>query len=72
MLLSVNFVNKIKIARAKRQLTQKQLGKLVGVSDNQIHRWENGNTKPNLKSLMRLSEVLEIDIEELLKAMEEE
>ena len=35
-------------------LTGLEVGRLVGVSDTYINRWEKGRTRPNTESLARL------------------
>ncbi|MBQ1280836.1 MAG: helix-turn-helix domain-containing protein [Oscillospiraceae bacterium] len=52
--------------RMRRGLSQFQLGRLVGVSDKAVSKWENGASKPRSATLFRLSTVLEISADELL------
>ena len=58
-----NFLHEL---RARRGLTQYQLGALVGVSDKAVSKWENGSSKPQSNILYKLSEVLGISVDELL------
>jgi transcriptional regulator with XRE-family HTH domain len=44
--------------RKKRKLTQKELGKLVDVSDSYISKIELGNSVPSLRLLNKISVVL--------------
>lgn len=44
--------------RKKKKLTQKELGKLVNVSDSYISKIELGNSIPSLKLLNKISVVL--------------
>lgn len=55
--------------REKKGLSQFQLGKLVGVSDKAVSKWENGYSKPKSNIVLRLSEVLNVSTETLLKKM---
>ena len=48
----------IKTARKKRQLTQEQLGELVGVKKAQISRLENSTGNVTLETVMRIFNAL--------------
>lgn len=61
-----SFGNFISALREKKGLSQYQLGALVGVSDKAVSKWENGAAKPRMAALKRLSEVLEVRLDELL------
>ena len=52
-----DYSQRIKDARAIRDLTQTQLAKLIGVSYATVNRWENGQTKPNNLSWRRILEI---------------
>jgi len=52
--------------RARRGLTQFQLGALVGVSDKAVSKWENDHSRPQSRMLYRLSEILCVSVDELL------
>ena len=60
------FGNYITALRRKCGYTQYELGKLVGVSDKAVSKWENGTAKPSFDILISLSEILNISVEELL------
>ncbi|CED92957.1 Helix-turn-helix [Romboutsia ilealis] len=57
----------LKLARIKKNLTQKQLAELVGVSSSTINRIETGKQVLKLDMLSKLAEVLEIQVNELLE-----
>ena len=61
----MNILN-LKVARVKKGLTQKQLAELVGVSSSTINRIETGNQIPKVDILLKLAEILEVSVEELL------
>jgi len=48
--------------RKKKRLTQKQLGKLLGVSDAAVARWESGKREPRLKDCQHIAKVTGIPI----------
>ena len=63
-----SFGNCISALRMRRGLSQYQLGALVGVSDKAVSKWENGVSKPRMNTIMKLAEVLDVGINELLTA----
>ncbi len=52
--------------RKKKNLTQEELGHLLGVTGKTVSRWENGNYMPDISLLIPLSEELDISVNELL------
>ena len=58
--------NKIVDLRKKNNLTQEQLAEKVGVSRQTISKWELGESTPDIKQAKNLSEIFEIDINELI------
>lgn len=61
-----SFGNFISALRERRGLSQYQLGALVGVSDKAVSKWENGAATPRIGTIRKLSEVLDISVDELL------
>ena len=58
----------LKLARIKKNLTQKQLAELVGVSSSSINRIETGKQILKIDMLNKLAEILEIPVNELLQS----
>ncbi len=56
----------IRDARNALGLTQTELANRVGVSQQQIARWENDANMPNMLNIMNLAEALEIESSELM------
>ena len=52
--------------RKEKQMTQKQLGEALGVSDKTVSKWECGNGLPDISIIMPLCNLLEINVNELL------
>lgn len=50
----------IRIARERKKLSQVELAKLIGVSNDTVSRWETGKRQPRLQDLNRLAEILEV------------
>ena len=60
----------IAAARTEKGLTQKQLAKILGVTDKAVSKWERGLNYPDITLLKPISEVLEISVVRLLCAEE--
>ncbi len=58
---------KLKDARANAGLTQEQVAEKIMVSRQTISNWENGKSLPDIISIMNLSDLYQISIDELLK-----
>ena len=58
---------KLKQARAAAGLTQEQVAEALLVTRQTISNWENGRTYPDIESVVRLSEVYALSLDELLK-----
>ena len=52
----------IKTARLERQLTQEELGKLVGVQKAQISKLENNANSATIDTIIRVFKALQADI----------
>ena len=58
---------KLKDARVQAGLTQEQVAEKVMVSRQTISNWENGKTLPDIVSIINLSDLYQISIDDLLK-----
>jgi len=54
-------------ARVNKNLTQKQLAEIIGVTDKAVCKWEKGHGCPDITLLRNLSVALEIDIQSILR-----
>lgn len=62
----VNFGEKIKNLRTKRNLTQKQLADMAGVAVSAISSYESGNRYPSYDVLISLSRIFHVSTDYLL------
>lgn len=60
-------INKIILARARKGLTIFELSKISGVNRNTISRIEKNIVSPNYSTVGKISNALEIKLEELLE-----
>lgn len=63
----MNIGDKIKNAREENKLTQTQVSEILMVSRQTISNWENGKSLPDILSVIRMSELYKISLDELLK-----
>lgn len=63
-----DFVNTIYNIRKERDITQKELADLIGVSDRTISKWENGSTVPDLETIKKLCNELGISPDSIVKS----
>lgn len=56
----------IKKAREAKGLSQEQLAERLNVTRQAVSNWERGKSEPDIETLQRLSDVLEISVEELI------
>ena len=61
------FGTKIYSIRKYLGLSQKELAKMLGVTNKAISKWENGDAYPSIKQLIVLSDIFKVSIDELLK-----
>ncbi|MGV3353439.1 helix-turn-helix domain-containing protein [Streptococcus orisratti] len=63
----MNVGQKLQIARNKQGLTQEQIAQQLQVSRQTISNWENNKSYPDIVSLITLSELYQISLDQLLK-----
>lgn len=64
----MEFKDKLPIIRKEQGLSQEGLAELIGISRQAVAKWEMGQGYPDVDNLIRLSEVLKISIDRLVKA----
>ena len=67
----VTIGDNIRKYRKKKNLTQKELGDIVRISNTYLSDMEIGRTNPSIKTLKRIAQGLEISYVDLLKDTEE-
>ena len=60
-------MKQLKTMRKKKNMTQEQLGKILGVSQQAIAKWENGVSKPRVEMLVMIAVFFHCSIDELLR-----
>jgi transcriptional regulator with XRE-family HTH domain len=62
----MDFPNRLKKLRIERNLTQEQLGNKINVTKVSISGYENGNRTPDMETLQKIADTLEVSIDYLL------
>ena len=60
------FAERLRAARSSRGLTQVRLAELLGISPRVYNRWERGAATPKLDTIVRLAEILDVSLDELV------
>lgn len=63
----MQFSNKLKQARQQHHLTQMQVGTQLHVSAKTISSWENGRSFPDISTLVSISDLYQISLDQLLR-----
>jgi len=58
---------KLKDARTQSRMTQEEIALKIKVSRQTISNWENGKSLPDIISLIHLSDIYEMSLDDLLK-----
>lgn len=58
--------------RIKKNLSQGDLANLLNISRQSVSKWENNSAVPDLEKMMKLSEIFEISLDELVKGIKPE
>ncbi len=62
----------IKKFRQNKGMTQEQLAENLNVTRQAVSNWENEKTEPDVETLQRISEVLDVTVEELIYGTKQE
>ena len=59
-------VNRIKLVLVEKKRTSKWLSEQMGVNPSTVSKWCTNTSQPNITSLLRIADLLEVDIKELI------
>lgn len=60
-------INRIKVVLAEKNRTNKFLAESLSVDPSQVSRWVTNRQQPNLETLLKIANALEMDTRELLQ-----
>ena len=59
-------VNRIKLVLVEKKRTSKWLSEQMGVNPSTVSKWCTNTSQPDITSLLRITDLLEVDIKELI------
>lgn len=59
-------INRIKVVLVEKKRTNKWLAKQLDKDPTTVSKWYTNTSQPSLETLLRISQILEVDIRELL------
>ena len=59
-------VNRIKLVLVENKRTNKWLSDQMGVTPSTVSKWYTNSSQPDLPSLLKIADLLEVDIKELI------
>ena len=65
--MNIDIGSKIKTLRLSKSMTQEQLAKALHVSAQAVSKWENGKSYPDIHSLLLLSSLFDVSLDQLIK-----
>lgn len=60
-------LNRLKVVLAEKGLSNKWLSEQLGITQATVSKWVTNTSQPNLDMLIKLSKILEVDIQELIR-----
>ena len=63
----MKFNEKLSVIRKQKNLSQEALAEELNVARQTISKWELGETTPEMDKLVKLSEIFDISLDELIK-----
>ena len=59
-------LNRIKLGLVEKKYTSKWLSEQMGVNPSTVSKWCTNSSQPDLGSLLRIADLLKVDIRELI------
>ena len=68
--MEVKKINRLKVVMAEKDLSNTWLSERLGVSQATVSKWMTNFSQPNLETLIKISKILNVDLNELVRADE--
>lgn len=62
----------IKLLRKKNNLSQKELGEMLNVSQQAVGKWETGKSEPDNSIIVKLAKIFNVQTDFILNGIEEQ
>lgn len=66
MNMSKKAINRLKVVLVEKNLSSKWLAEKLDVNEATVSRWCTNDVQPTLKTLVRIAEVIEVKVSDLL------
>ena len=60
-------LNRLKVVLKEKKITNRQLAEKLGKDEATISKWCTNNLQPNLEMLIKIAQVLEVEVQELIR-----
>ena len=60
-------INRIKVALADKGKTNKWLAEQLNVAQTTVSKWCTNSTQPPIETFMKIAEILEVDLNDLVR-----
>lgn len=64
---NIKKLNRIKVVLAEKDVTAKWLAERIGRDPATVSKWCTNVSQPNLETILRIADVLEVDYTELIR-----
>lgn len=64
--MSKKAINRLKVVLVEKNLSSKWLAEQLGRNEATVSRWCTNDVQPNLKTLVKISEILGVNLTDLL------
>lgn len=68
----MDFGTQMKALRKEKKMTQEQMAQELGVSRQAVSNWENNKNLPDLETIIRMSRIFEISLDDLIAGDKDE
>lgn len=62
----MNDINRLKLVLVEKKKTSKWLAEQLGANASTVSKWCTNSSQPDIASLLKISDLLEVDIKELI------
>lgn len=62
-------INRLKVVLAEKKRTNKWLAEQLGKDQGTVSKWCTNTLQPNLKTLVQIAKILDVDIKDLLRSI---
>ena len=59
-------INRLKVVLVEKKKTSKWLSEQLGIAPSTVSKWCTNTTQPNIETLIKISKLLGIELEELI------